>query len=251
MSNYAHNVLAPKLTSDLRGLLFKYFTTLLSDGFETSVPPNFDATIWTVDLGGAGTCVSENVNPHSGTINLKAITSVNGDWGQVTYSFVANDPTYVRAYFKIASVAVVDNDHYITLIDIATPAYTNYTSVAIFKSGGVLYWALTGYQNSVFGSSISDLTPTTNVWHCVEIKRDVANDVMTLTINEVLEVNWVTVITVNPTLVSVGICYQQGNGNCTVYVDDVVIADVPIGPMPEASKPKGTIAIQAELMGVV
>jgi len=36
MSNYAHDVLAPKLTQEERGLLFQYFTEFLNSGWEDS-----------------------------------------------------------------------------------------------------------------------------------------------------------------------------------------------------------------------
>ena len=61
MSEYAHKVLAPKLSSKQREFLFKYFTELFSDGFESG-----DFSAW--DLTQNNVSV-ETDNPHHGSYN--------------------------------------------------------------------------------------------------------------------------------------------------------------------------------------
>ena len=62
MSEYAHKVLAPKLTAKERELLFKYFTEMFSDGFESG-----DFSEWT---GTSGSSAVSSVQSHSGSNSM-------------------------------------------------------------------------------------------------------------------------------------------------------------------------------------
>lgn len=74
MSEYAHKVLAPKLTPKQRELLFQYFTELFNDGFESG---DFSAWTATSTTGVGSALIVEDVNPHHVTYNAKMTASAS------------------------------------------------------------------------------------------------------------------------------------------------------------------------------
>ncbi|GAI45459.1 unnamed protein product, partial [marine sediment metagenome] len=86
MSDYAHKVLAPKLSPEQRELLFKHFTEYLRDGFEAN---NFDA--WT-DVIGSPSIVS--VGAYQGKYCAELDTS-----DEIVYKNLSDrSPIYFRTY---------------------------------------------------------------------------------------------------------------------------------------------------------
>lgn len=241
MAKYAHEVLAPKLSRAKRGLLFKYFTIIFSDGFETSVPPNFDAAIWTQATNGTGTCVSESTHPHSGTYDCKVTTVANGDYGEVIHTIVPTTTTYGRVYVYFATLTLTNNGDFFDVgIFLADATFSHYAIPGVYRDTGVNLWSLEynegGGDTHVQGTH----TPNLGQWYCVELQRDVFTQSDSLTIDTILEVDTGAIFSTNDTVeIDVGVV-QIATGSSEIYFDDVVIADAPIGPLITGAPALGT-----------
>jgi hypothetical protein len=103
MSDYAHEVLAPKLTENQRTLLFKYFTDVFSDGFESG-----DFSAWTGTVTSSGeTCAVETVNPHHGSYNARFGLDGSDYWEDAyVYKTFASSygVLYARCYMRFENL---------------------------------------------------------------------------------------------------------------------------------------------------
>ena len=99
MSEYAHKVLAPKLTSEQRILLFKYFTELFSNGFESG---NFSA--WTSTAGSPAVVASP---VHHG--NYSGEFDASGEYAQA--DFTGQTEVYGRCYMRFTTQPTSGSRH--------------------------------------------------------------------------------------------------------------------------------------------
>jgi len=99
MSEYAHKVLAPKLTPKQRERLFQYFTELFSDGFESGDFSAWDGT--SVDTGCSISVV--DTQQHCGTYGAEAyLGGLNEfDYAYCYKNISATNPLYLRVYFRL------------------------------------------------------------------------------------------------------------------------------------------------------
>ena len=159
MAEYAHNVLAPKLTKKQRALLFKYFTILFSDGFESG-----DFGAWT-GTNGAPSVTSGNA--HHGT--YKTIIDADLEYAYKTYTATAT--IYVRAYVNFQVLPPANAD-YARLLNVRKAGVAILAALVITKSVGVIKWQLdyrhAGALNSVLSSQQTGAT--TGVWYAIELE---------------------------------------------------------------------------------
>jgi len=162
MSDYAHNVLAPKLSPTQRELLFKYFTILFQDGFETlpftglvHVPP------WT---GTGGAPVVQAVTVHQG--DYAAAFNANGEF---CYINIAGQTTaYMRQYVNFAQ----DTDNTVRLMSLRSQANGFIGGVERYRVGvGNIQWRL-GYLSGAAILYTTSATPAFNAdtWYCIELE---------------------------------------------------------------------------------
>jgi DNA-directed RNA polymerase subunit RPC12/RpoP len=241
LEEYVHNHVFPRISEFERNYLTKYFTELFSDGFETN-----DFSKWNATYANNGTITVETNNPHHGTHNAKADITSAGGTAEGHKTFAATPIAYERMYIKFLTLTLPAG-HSLQLFSLEDIS-CNYSTIASVESpGGVLTWCLITIENSSAEWNLGSHTPTTNVWYCVELKRDVTNGSEILYVNGGIEASSARAITTNNSYVRAGIAYATYAPNTLVF-DCVVVADAYIGPHP---KPKGTIAIHAKLAGII
>ncbi len=246
MSDYAHNVLAPKLSPEQRELLFKHFTEIFSDNFESG---NFDAWTDTVTAGNATMTVETN-NPHHGTYNGRAYTDgVSTSTKAYVYKTLDSSYStiYVRCYFKTDTIPTAIDRRIVKPIGIRNASGVRIAQVFISKDAeGNFEWgviALTGGTSTYTQYYVDDNTISADTWYCVELKLVISDSgEFRLYIDDTEKLSQ-TGIDNNGNgdakEVDVGLSWYQTNrdgtlGSCqveeTTYVDCVVVADVYIGP---------------------
>ncbi|MBA7672233.1 hypothetical protein ES703_80408 [subsurface metagenome] len=222
MSDYAHKVLAPKLSPEQRELLFKYFTVLFSDGFDDGT---FDA--WSTVVGSPTVVTAQK---HHGTHSMY----VTGSGPDFVYSgHGAQLIINARVYLRLNS---------------AIPNYTRWCFLQ-FNKGAVPICRLNIYQTTgptyhlymerwfpIWGAvGTVPIAMVPGEWHCYEMGfvRDAVNGEYRAYFNNAELMNQTGLDTSG-----VSDCEQVYCGNATTTVVDfhedcVVIADVHIGPEPE------------------
>ncbi len=214
----------------------KALPVVWQDDFESL---DFSLWSWTTVSDG---CLLEitNINPYEGVFAAHSITQLSSDYAYSAMNFsgygpiITVDPLYVRAYFYLDELNLVD-ETWIELINIiggpaGADAYTYSTSVRVVNDLGTLRWSLATIENNITDSSYGAQTVQTGRYYCVESLRDVAHGVQMLWIDGQLEVSTETAMT-NPSWeVKLGICWvgrsgSQTVGTCEVRYDDVIISD--------------------------
>lgn len=223
---YVHKHVIPRVSEFERNYLTKYFTVLFADGFESG-----DFTAWTGTSISAGcTCEVENLHPHHGTYNARVLVtgaSVNA-YGYKTIA--STTIAYARGYVKFNQLNITNGQSLpVLVLDNGNWQYGVYA--AVYNNGGTLRWQLRSFD-AVTGTvnTLGTHTPVTGVWYCVEIKRDVTNDLQELFIDNVSEASGTAVIINNSSRVIAGVQYQPQNDTNELYLDCVVAADAYIGP---------------------
>lgn len=226
LETYVHQHVFPRISEFERNYLTKYFTELFSDGFETN-----DFSKWDGVYEENGTITVETNNPHHGTHNAKADVTAAGT-ARCFKTFTATPIAYERMYIKFLTLtlAVGKSLQLFALFD-GTWNYGVYASV---ECPDVLKWCLITLENGSAEWILGSHTPTTNVWYCVELKRDVTNDSEILYVNGNVEASSSRAITTNSSILTAGIQYTNDAPNTLVF-DCVVAADGPIGPEPTPS----------------
>jgi hypothetical protein len=208
MSDFAHEVLAPKLGPEARKLLFEYFTEFFNDGFESG-----DFSQWT---GASGSAAVQGDIKHHGS--YAAQLTANGDG---FYKLLGSSYTelYARAYFFFNTL----------------PSSGEFSVLfSFFKDG--LYRMRTGLLNNsgvlqVYMSDIQWVTANyafnTEQWYCWEIKWDSDSDDYGVFIDgaRVLTSNASSSNDVN----RVNIGFSGYWTDQELIVDCVVVADTPVG----------------------
>lgn len=206
------------------------------DDFESQ---DFSLWSWTTVSSG---CLLEttNVNPYEGGFAAHSITQLSSDYAYSAMNFsgsgpvIVVDPLYVRAYFYLDELNLVDGT-WIELINIiggpvGADAYTYSTSVRIENNLGTLRWALATIENNSTTLAYGTQAIQTGQYYFVETLRDVANGIQMLCIDGQLEASSATAITLPSWEVKLGICWVGRSGSQTVGVcelryDDVIISD--------------------------
>ncbi|MFA5364705.1 MAG: hypothetical protein WC325_05930 [Candidatus Bathyarchaeia archaeon] len=210
MSEYAHKVLAPKLTGKQRELLFRYFTEFFSDGFESG-----DFTAWS---GTVGSPSVQSVVKHCGSYAFSATGTANS---YVYKNFGAQSTLFVRFYSRWINLNTISFSRPLRVVgnsNIVTTVSVQSDKISYYRSG----W-YDGY-----------MTVNTNTWYCIEFEfvKHASEGVMRLYVDGaelVGETNIDTSGFSDPDSIRVGLT-EYGNVNTTVYVDCVVVADTLIGP---------------------
>jgi len=162
MNEYAHKVLAPKLSPEQKELLFKYFTVLFAHGFEGG---NFDTDpetgyAWT---GTSGTPTVQSTIKHHGTYAMY----VNAT--EYAYkTFTAQSTIYARQYVRFAQD--IDTGD-VTFLRFKAGG-TNIFGLQRRNIAGTKYWGTVRFLGGSWGYGPTSTTPTfsLNTWYCIEIK---------------------------------------------------------------------------------
>jgi len=246
-SDFAHKVLAPKLSPKMRVLLFKYFTTIFSDGFESN-----DFSAWTgTSCHANNTLQVQSVEKKQGTYASKHILAASHaqDDSYCYKDIISQTTCFMRLYVKITEVAGKYDSRRFGIMQVvgATGAHSGGT----YQYAGVYFLADRKLQlvcrttvGNIYDTSATTLT--LNQWYCIELKfveHASAGEVRVYL--DGIEVADLTNTGLN-TAVWSGIdsvqCgssngyYNEAETHATFYTDCVVVADAYIGPLPAASQ---------------
>jgi len=198
---------------------------LFQDGFETlpftglvKVPP------WTGTNGVI--CIVENVDPHHGTYNAKFYDVPQGG-GANAYKtgLAATAAMYHRSYFKFLVLPTTANS-WMDIMGTADTDWQDSVFVSIRESGGVLYWGVTVYIAGVATRTYEAVAsnPTTGVYYCIEVLRDVTNSRTKLWVDEVLKIDIASAHVGNSDRIWDGITFHNNVADLACRVDCVVVA---------------------------
>ncbi|MBA7661886.1 hypothetical protein ES703_69906 [subsurface metagenome] len=221
MSDYAHKVLAPKLSPEQRELLFKYFTILFRDGFDDGT---FDA--WSAVVG---TPTVVTTQKHHGTHSMY-VTGSGADYARVNFANQAH--AFARIYVRINSKMpnyttwdILDLKNFNTMI----------CKLRIYHTTGTNYYLRIWRYFPSSAQAFSVLVATdTGEWHSfmmeILVHASVGKYVAYFDDDEVgsetgLDTSGATQIN----------RIHAGNsdvGTVDYHIDCVVVADTYIGPLP-------------------
>jgi hypothetical protein len=234
MSEYAHKVLAPKLTQKQRELLFQYFTELFSDGFESG-----DLSAWDGSYADNGCSVvgSDTSYPHHGSYNLKATIYAGGSarWALARKQLNgAYNPVHIRAMNCVFENEPDTSDTYRVM------SFTNEAHGSAVAYAGIKYynsawrWWIYVRDNESFvnyyGGPVNFDTE-----YCMEfcVYSHGSAGYARLYVNGELEVEATGLDNDDRDLnyANVGFAYSAaGSSEAVFYADCVVVADTYIGP---------------------
>jgi hypothetical protein len=224
MSEYAHKVLAPKLTPKQRELLFQYFTELFSDGFESG-----DTSAWNGTNGSPIVTSSFSYRGNYSCNHTVTGSGANSVWAYIGEETVAD--VYVRIYFRyntlptsngnIASLMALHASDWFALLDV-TLSYSDTESKYRFN----------GYNYELSESHFSDyLSLSEGTWYCLETRRKVSSvtGVIQVWLDGNLIIDWSGDTGVDENRVFLAGFYWAYVAQ-TMFMDCVVVADTYIGP---------------------
>jgi hypothetical protein len=230
MSRYAHEVLAPTLTEEKRRLLFRYFTVLFEDGFE-SLPNPFSP--WTgISVAPGETLEGASSQKHHGSYSCHALCASGGHYAFCYKELAsARSELYMRLYVRLPHDLLSNGLIVIKFTDLGDSSGGIF-AYSIVKCGCGNLYAI-GVYNRFDGWHFSGLfSLALNTWHYVELqgKVDVADGWFKGLWNgeEKVVGSGYNTGAINIQRVDAGIVYNW-ESNCELYVDCVVVADVPIG----------------------
>jgi hypothetical protein len=232
MCDYAHNILAPMLSDEDRGVLFQFFTTLFSDNEVFATPT------WTGTLDGGGTLTVQSTIKYEGTYAAKFDVTTAGQY-KTLYKTLASaySPLYARSY--VYFTATPASGHYMMVYPEIedNPITKGLVTATIANVSGTLKWGLMYWTDSAQTSSYAATpAPAINTWHCDEVLFKKATGVGANNGEVALWVNGPSLVDItnvdNDTLtaqtVTVG-CYIDAALTVSVYHDAFVAADASIG----------------------
>lgn len=169
MSEYAHKVLAPKLNPQQRGLLFKYFTEIFSDGFESN-----DFSAWTdTSTAGSGAINVVSDQKHHGTYSAK-VTGVDaiGDSAFAYKIITDTKEVYLRTYIRIDTLpASGEEGNFAPYIrDILNNNKYSGNLILQRTAGGVLQAGVRYDDTGGTHLSWVNQSYSANTWYCVELR---------------------------------------------------------------------------------
>ncbi|PVX24525.1 MAG: hypothetical protein CW691_07355 [Candidatus Bathyarchaeum sp.] len=233
MSYYAHKVLAPKLSSEQRKLLFKYFTELFSDGFESG-----DFSEWT----GTATAINGTNNvvdywAHHGTHSYECDMPSGYDKAYIWRDLSGTSQENIRFYIKITGASFSDGDKF-SIVSTHRVGNFKIAEIGIINSTRQLYLT---YQDNSFSSptNTSSTTLELDTEYCIELEV-IAEDNTHGTWRVYVDGTEIADITVENSLfnymygyanrVIFGTNNYSGTPTATFLFDCVVVADTYTGP---------------------
>jgi len=231
-SYYVHNILLPKLKPEEQKIWLKYFTTFFTSGWENSGGSDVtDDGAWTGTEGSYAPTVTSAIK-YQGSYAMQC-SPASEDQSDVYKSGLPSTAImYHRSYIYFSSgLPSVDND-YFDFSGIGLTSWQDSVFGNVKKISGAIYWGMTTYvggtRNQGWESSPSN--PTTGVWYCTELVRDVTNSSSKLYVDGTLKKDLATSHFGNSNMVFDGISYINYAGLVAI-VDCVVVADTYIGPI--------------------
>lgn len=234
MSEYAHKVLAPKLTPEQRELLFQYFTEFFSDGFESG-----DFSAWSGTTATTGETVSVvTSDKHHGNYSFYGASN-GGGGGETACAYVTHagiSTIYVRAYMKYVTIGQPDNnDRFFNIICRGTGGNYMCEAGVINVSGTKRFKLITRNGTGYASSTDSTIAVQTGQWYCFEMywKQDAVNGEAKLYIDgvELCSASGLDSTAYGAvTKVDFGFGSIIDCASCEAYFDCVVVADTYIGP---------------------
>ncbi len=209
---YVHQHIFPRVSEFERNYLTKYFTTIFSDGFETGL---FD--LWTDIIG---TPTVQDVIKHTGLY----AAFFDGSTDLIYKTFAAQAICYARGYFYFDTLPGAGNNLYIMALDDGS-GYEESVNVRLDSN----QFILRVIEGGVGTNYATGITAIADAWYCVEVKRDVTNDLTSVFINSV-ETTGNQAISSNSARLYVGVYTSSGTPAFDFYSDCVVVADAYIGP---------------------
>jgi len=248
MSKYAHEVLAPRLTPNQRELLFRSFTQLFADGFETG---NFNAWDGTV-----GSPTVQSTVKHHGTYAMQT-PSAGGDNNAYKNYGAGYTTVFARIYWMFTSTPTAT---YQALSFLAFEKNGTRFARVSFRSGSPatnLYIRLSYYAGGTeYTADWQNNALTANTWYCIELKivRAAAGEYRvwvdgTERIAVTNQDNTAQGVDIDQVRVG-GIPYPNTDNFGNYRIDCVVVADTYIGPEVEVVPVGGTVQ-QAKLQDII
>jgi hypothetical protein len=161
LSEYAHRVLAPKLTPEQRELLFQYFTEFFSDGFESG---NYNA--WNGATGGATKTVTGDA-AHCGDYGFRISSlDTSGEWGQLYKTFGSSYSTlYIRNYIRFVG-SLFNIGPRVAGVGAKGTNWIAFTIVDVPNNKWGIYDYTAGTSRLESGTS----TISADTWYCQELR---------------------------------------------------------------------------------
>lgn len=233
MSDYAHKVLAPKLTDTQRKLLFRYFTEFFVDGFESG-----DFSQWTSSAvhGSDPEAVIEVVDSwsHHGSYSCHAHVS---DLPGYTHATIRKSlpssytEVYVRAYVKVNSHQLTNNTNRGYWINPRNSSNGFLAWCGLRNVSGTVRFELMGRNGASYVSNYGSEVETGKTY-CIEVHWTYGESAtIELYVDGALDASLSGIDTTN-----FGLCNEVYTGITETYrgmdvnVDCVVVADTYIGP---------------------
>ncbi|PVX27034.1 MAG: hypothetical protein CW716_04365 [Candidatus Bathyarchaeum sp.] len=218
MSEYAHKMLAPRLTPSQRELLFQYFTEIFADGFESGDFSAWNSTNETPSVVG---------NPvHSGSYAAEFSAALwNYEYAQILFS--GQTTLHVRWYIRWSTVPTV-----LALVLDAITTTGGFQSLFTVRFDTDTMRITDQLTSSNYDYNSASFVADT--WYCIEVKF-VVNDGSNGEVRGYIDGDEIITQTgldhsgvADITWIRLG---QAGQGSAmTNYIDDVIIADTYIGP---------------------
>lgn len=216
LSEYVHEKVFPRVASWQREFLIQWFTEIFSDGFEsgtiltTDTPPG----AWTGILGVP--TVQSSVK-HHGTYAMQAVGTTDIYAYQ---TFAAQTLLYVRFYVQWTSLSATSGTRPIRMMGGGTPI-----AVVLVESDRFSLWDV--YYN-IFEDWATTVNP--NQWYCIEVSyKKAASGWFILYVDGVARFTKYADTSGGQSADTIRVGLTEFSAySTTVYVDCVVVADVPV-----------------------
>jgi hypothetical protein len=194
----------------------------------------------------------ESSHIHSGSYNLiaSATGTYAGLFAKKTLAF--GNVSYCRGYVKFSGTLCPNNGDYVYLFGISQYDPNHKGTQAIVKNvngslfWGIVYWDATYASHVVLESVASN--PQSDRWYCLEVMRDLTNNLQKLWVNDVLTLTVTDTLDAGaPTLLVAGV-YQSKYVAAPIYFDDFVAGDSYIGCLPVSVSVTDTLGLSEDVL---
>ena len=233
LENFVHKYILPRVSAKIRDFLTKYFTILFSNSFADGT-----TSAWQTTESGF-TVVT--LHPFNGnTYCGQAIAPAATPCRVINNGILSPIPImYHRAYYYFDHTALPTSGSFNEIILGGTTSSISGNDgvrAALDCEGtGNIYWTI-DYLISGAETIVNENTPsnpTSGQWYCIEIVRDLTNQIAALWANGVQKVHVIGLSQVNNSDGFFdGIEYNGNSSPATVWIDSVVVSDAYIGPVP-------------------
>ena len=234
LGKFVHKYVFPRVSSKIRDFLTKYFTIFFADNFASGTTSAWDITE-------AGFTVV-TLHPFQGNYCGQSIAPASSFARVFKNGTLPLSPImYHRAYYYFDPSAMPTSGSFNEIVfcgtyDSTTGSSGNAVRAALQGDGaGNVFWTLDYDINSV-ETIVNENTasnPSSGVWTCVEIVRDLTNQIAELWANNIQKVLVTGLSQVNNSdSIFDGIEFNGNSSSATVWVADVVASDRYNGPIP-------------------